>query len=557
MKNNVVTDKLRVAFYIRVSTTEQDTEGYSIEAQIETLQKFIMNRDDYVWKPEWVFKDIHTGSDVNRKGLNSMLEAIKNNEFDAVIVWKIDRLSRSLQHLLALFEKFKAHNVSFVSIQENLDFSGPIGQLIFQIFGAIAEFERELIRGRTHFGKVASARTGNFIRSHTPYGYKKVKRQGGGKGKILQVIPEEQKWVRKIFDWYVYEDMGDRSIAKRLNREAPQYTQKEQGRASKKWTEEIVRNILLDDVYTGTCVLVKHDEQGSELPLDEWVTANTPEIISKIQFLQVEELRKERVGGNRADYLLSGKLRDTVLEPSMGFTGAGRTKGGHSYRRKKCTRDGIDIPVFEIAGRQLDDIVWKQLMHAMKQPEAFIQHHLGNKTDQNKRIDRLEDDLHNLRVSRSELELKEVRAEDAMLKGTYSAEKYAVASEKINEQVGEINASIHGIEKELSALGQIQIETKKLKQASEKLKYRLENLNPKQKQILCRLFVDRVDVTYDLDLSKERNKYSNVELDVKFRFNPDLIMRDGRGVCTFDGLQVDKKPSNKSKNDISGAADEI
>ena len=435
IKNNTVSEKTRVAFYLRVSTAEQDTEGYSLDAQIETLKKFVNNREDYVWKEDWLFKDVHTGSDLNRKGLKSMLEGVKNNEFDAVVVWKIDRLSRSLQHLLTFFEHFKAHKVSFVSIQENLDFSGPIGQLIFQIFGAIAEFERELIRGRTHFGKVASARSGNFIRSHTPYGYKKVKRVSG-KGKVLEVIPGERKWVRKIFDWYVYEDMGDRAITKRLNREAPKYTQKEKGRKSKKWTEEIVRNILMDDVYTGSCVLIRHDEQGNELPSDEWITASTPVIISEIQFLQVKEIRKDKVGGNRADYLLSGKLRDTVLEPSIGFTGAGRTKGGHSYRRKKCTRNGVDIPVFEIPGKQLDEIVWGQLMVAMKKPDAFIRHHLGNKSNQRKRIDSLEDDLHNLKGKRVELELKEAIAEEAMLEGKYSTEKYAATSEKLNEQIG-------------------------------------------------------------------------------------------------------------------------
>ena len=151
--------KNKVAIYIRVSTAEQRMEGYSPEAQKKKLKEYVHSNSalNLVTKDDWIYEDTHTGSDMNRTELQRLLRDVEEGKFDAVLVWKIDRLSRSLKHLLNLFEKFKENKVNFISLQENIDFRGAIGSLIFQVFGAIAQFERELIKGRTQMGKVASA----------------------------------------------------------------------------------------------------------------------------------------------------------------------------------------------------------------------------------------------------------------------------------------------------------------------------------------------------------------------------------------------------------------
>lgn len=146
--------KRRVAIYIRVSTQEQKIDGYGLESQERRLSSYINDNKalNLITKPEWIFTDVHTGSEIQREGLQKLIRSVELKKFDAVIVWKIDRLSRSLKHLLEIFDKFKKHQVSFISIQENIDFNGPIGNLIFQIFGSIAQFERELIKTRTMAG---------------------------------------------------------------------------------------------------------------------------------------------------------------------------------------------------------------------------------------------------------------------------------------------------------------------------------------------------------------------------------------------------------------------
>lgn len=88
----------RVAIYIRVSTEEQKRDGYGLDAQKKRLTEYIANnpRLRLITQPDWLYSDTHTGSDLNRPALNRLREVVKKKKFDAVLVWKIDRFSRSL-----------------------------------------------------------------------------------------------------------------------------------------------------------------------------------------------------------------------------------------------------------------------------------------------------------------------------------------------------------------------------------------------------------------------------------------------------------------------------
>jgi hypothetical protein len=120
-----------------------------------------------------------------------------------------------ISHLLSSFEMLQEHKVWFFSLKENIDFSGPIGKLTFQIFGALVEFERETIKMRTREGKNASARRGNFVIPSPPFGYEKI--QTTGKiTKSLRIIPDEAEWVKKIFDMAIG-GMTLNGIARHLN----------------------------------------------------------------------------------------------------------------------------------------------------------------------------------------------------------------------------------------------------------------------------------------------------------------------------------------------------
>ena len=127
--------------YARISTIDQN-----LELQTDALEKTGCEK---------IFTDQASGAKDDRKGLIDAVEFCRKG--DSLIVWKLDRLGRSLKHLIETINRLHEKKVGFVSIQENIDTTTSGGKLVFHVFGALAEFERELIRERTNAG-LASAR---------------------------------------------------------------------------------------------------------------------------------------------------------------------------------------------------------------------------------------------------------------------------------------------------------------------------------------------------------------------------------------------------------------
>jgi DNA invertase Pin-like site-specific DNA recombinase len=142
---------VRAAVYMRVSTLDQNPD-----LQIRELRAYAERRN---WKiTEFVDHGI-TGSETRRPRLAALTESLKRHEFDTVLVWKFDRVFRSVQHIVEFFALARNLRVDFVSLTEQIDTTTPSGKLVFHVLAAIAEFERELIRERVLAGlRAAQAR---------------------------------------------------------------------------------------------------------------------------------------------------------------------------------------------------------------------------------------------------------------------------------------------------------------------------------------------------------------------------------------------------------------
>jgi DNA invertase Pin-like site-specific DNA recombinase len=138
--------KTRVALYARVSTSNGQQDP---EMQLRELREYAMHRELTV-VGEYV--DKMTGSKDSRPALNRLMADASQRKFDAVLVWKLDRFGRSLRHLVNALAELEALGLSFISLRDNLDLSTPSGRLMFQIIGAMAEFERSLIQERVRAG---------------------------------------------------------------------------------------------------------------------------------------------------------------------------------------------------------------------------------------------------------------------------------------------------------------------------------------------------------------------------------------------------------------------
>jgi DNA invertase Pin-like site-specific DNA recombinase len=144
---------LRVALYGRVSTLDK---GQDVNLQLNELREYSEHRD---WKiaGEYVDNGV-SGAKESRPELNRLMADAKKRKFDAIAVWKLDRFGRSLKHLVMTLADLESLGIAFVSIRDGFDLSTPSGRLMFQIIGAMGEFERNLIRERVRAG-MAHAKT--------------------------------------------------------------------------------------------------------------------------------------------------------------------------------------------------------------------------------------------------------------------------------------------------------------------------------------------------------------------------------------------------------------
>lgn len=159
---------MRVAIYARNSTNE---ERQNPESQLRPIRERCRRED---WDFE-VFQEFASGAKETRPELDRMMKRVRNKEFDAVMVWRLDRLGRSLKHLLQLIEEFSNRNVKFISLTEGFDTTTPQGELFFHIASAFAQFERKLIQERINAGLERAKAEGK--RLGRPIGSKDRKRR--------------------------------------------------------------------------------------------------------------------------------------------------------------------------------------------------------------------------------------------------------------------------------------------------------------------------------------------------------------------------------------------
>ena len=148
--------KKRAALYLRVSSGEQNTE-----AQERALRDYVRRRD---WTIHRVYRDQGlSGANSNRPALNEMLKDCRRGSLDVVVVWKFDRFARSLKTLISGLELCRSLGIDFVSVTEAVDTSLPAGELVFQMIGAVAQFERSLIGERVKSGLANAKAKGKVL----------------------------------------------------------------------------------------------------------------------------------------------------------------------------------------------------------------------------------------------------------------------------------------------------------------------------------------------------------------------------------------------------------
>ena len=259
----------KVALYVRVSTTAQLEEGYSIEEQKAKLESYCDIKDWHIYK---VYTDGgFSGSTTERPALEQLIKDAQSKLFDTVLVYKLDRLSRSQKDTLYLIEDiFLKNNIEFVSLLENFDTSTPFGRAVIGLLSVFAQLEREQIKERMQLGKLGRAKAGkSMMWAKTSYGYNYDKETGS-----MTVNEYEALAVKEIFTSYLA-GMSITKLRDKINGEYPKQPA---------WSYRTIRGILANPVYCGLNQYKGQTFQGTHKP-----------IISLVDFEQTQrELAKRQ-----------------------------------------------------------------------------------------------------------------------------------------------------------------------------------------------------------------------------------------------------------------------
>ena len=275
---------MRVGLYPRVSGHEQE-DNYSIPEQIDRMKKYCESRDWLVYK---IYTDsVYTGSNMDRPGLQDMIKDCENGKLDMVLVYKLDRLSRSQKDTLFLIEDvFEKNGVGFTSMTENFDTSTPHGKFIIGILSVFAQLEREKIKERTMIGKDSRAKEGKWHGSKwVPVGYNYI-------GGLLYPNEYEAMQIKEIAKMFL-DGVAVRTIERIVTNKGYKHKYGE-------WEAKTIRRVLSNPVNIG---MIKNRDRWYKGLHDPILDQKTFDAIQKLM-----EQRREQYGATRPHQSLLGGI---------------------------------------------------------------------------------------------------------------------------------------------------------------------------------------------------------------------------------------------------------
>ena len=314
----------RCAIYTSKSTPvglEQDFN--SLDAQREACAAYIQKQPGWTLVDERYDDGGFTGANIERPAFQRLLTDIDEGKIDVVVVYKVDRLSRSLLDFAKLMERFGAAGTSFVSVTQNFSTADAMGRLTLNMLMSFAEFEREMIGERTRDKIAAARRKGKWTGGPIPFGYTV-------KEKRLVVNDDEAVLVREIFALYL-EQRSALAVARILNeRHLSSKSDPADDGKCRTWTKANVLRLIRTPVYAGD--IRSHGEfyDGEHEALVD------RETFSRAGALLNVAARTTNDPSRNPDYILRGLLRCACC--GSAFTPASTRRGRTEYRYYRCIR---------------------------------------------------------------------------------------------------------------------------------------------------------------------------------------------------------------------------
>ncbi|MHB8613335.1 MAG: recombinase family protein [Candidatus Dormibacteraceae bacterium] len=308
---------IRVATYTRISTDEEH-QPFSLEAQAERLDSYVRSQEG--WEVVRRFTDQMSGSTLERPQLQRALAEARFGRFDLLLVYRVDRLSRSVRGLAQVLEDLDQANVVFRSATEPFDTGSPAGRMMVQMLGVFAEFERATIIDRVIAGMERKAARGGWLGGTIPFGYRR-----NPETDTLEPHESEAPLVPVIFDLYLNKRLGCRAVANWLNEHG------HRTRDGRLWSHMTTMTLLRNEAYLGRVNFREKVYEARHQPLIE---ESTFQAVQALLTERGENYSKRR--SNSSDYLLGGLL--TCARCGSKFIGTAARGNRYQYRYYTCHR---------------------------------------------------------------------------------------------------------------------------------------------------------------------------------------------------------------------------
>jgi site-specific DNA recombinase len=533
---------LIAVIYVRVSTEEQATEGYSIKAQKELLINHAA-RHNLTIVDEYVDEGKSGKSITGRPQMSRLLEDAKQKKFDVVITYKLDRLARKTRDSLEIAETLGNHNVQLISLSENIDTSTPHGKMFYTVLSSLAEMERDQIVGRVKMGMTQRAKEGKW-NGGVCFGY-------DVKNKKLEVNEDEARIVEEIFN-LSDQGFGYKKIVGILNRK---------GYTTKKCSEFSIgslKGILDNPIYIGKIRFNQHENwaekrRGGKSKYPIAADGEHTPIISTDLWERVQQKRSARSYKpvqSDTPYILTKLIR--CPQCGAGMVAGRSTSTNKTYRYYKCGTFHNKGASVCSANSINADVAEKQVLEEFKRivtDTHFIQRLVFKMNDE--RITAKEPLMEEKRRLLAATQQSEKRIENISGKLMDDPDLMPLFSGKLKEQQQEkltLQQQLEDIEEKLSNTSTKPIDLFALHHLVKNIDDILDRASGEEKKELLRMIVQEIEIAPNTVPGKKGRQITTIKL--LFDFTPkgvkkkskDLIMKMG---SYSRDRKIDLSPLNK------------
>ncbi len=504
--------EVQVALYARVSS-EQQAEAKTIESQLAEIRtRIVADGFELTTVLEFV-DDGYSGSTLVRPALERLRDVAAAGGMDRLYVHCPDRFARHYAYQVLLLEELTQCGVEVIFLNRPLG-QTPEDQLLLQVQGVIAEYERAKFLERSRRGKRHAAQEGRVgILCHAPYGYRYVNKQEGGGEARFEIVFDEARVVQQVFTWVGQERCTINEVCRRLHQSG---IRTQTGKVH--WDHKTIWDMLKNPAYKGEAAFGKtrwlpvgprlraprgRPEQsrrgyaGNDAPKDEWITIPVPALVAPALFDAVQEQleenrRRARIPEKGSRYLLQGLL----VCAKCGYAYCGRTNDTrNAYYRcagaMNIPRQGFERVCWnkELRMDQADAAVWREVCQLLENPQRLEQEYRQRLHPPEK-----PDEHASLQAQMNKLRRGIARLIDSYADGLIDKQEFEPRVTRMRERMQYLEEQAQRLKEESEVEEEIRLILGRLETFAAKVKDGLQNADFQTRRDIIRTLVKRIEV---------------------------------------------------------------